>query len=45
MPRPKDTDMNLRFSFKTIEESENFLAESVKLKLDYITKLEEMLVP
>jgi hypothetical protein len=35
----------MRFSFKTLEESESFLADTVKMKLDFIHTLEELLVP
>ena len=39
-------EKNMRFSMKNLEEmGEGFLADGVRMKLDYISKLEEMLVP
>jgi hypothetical protein len=39
-------EKNMRFSFRNKEEDgENFLTDTVRMKLDYITKLEEMMVP
>lgn len=45
MPKKPIVEKNMRFSFRNKEEIENFLVDSVRIKLDFYKTLEEMIVP